>query len=294
MNQNNHNMRKTVTVNNYEFNYEEKGTGEKVILIHGSSSDYRTWENQVNELSKNYHVTSYSRRYHYPNKKIEKGNDYSMKEHVEDLKALIKYFGDTPVHIIGHSYGALMGIELACGNPEIIKSMVLAEPPAIRLFVSNTPKPREILSLLFKRPKTAISIIKLGAKGIDLATKAAKKNDMVSAMQLTGKAILGKSFFNNLTKERKEQALINLSAAELTGSGFLPINSDKLSTIKIPVLLVTGKLSPKVFSNLSDRLMELISGVKRIAISKASHIMHEDNYAEYISKVASFLKENEK
>jgi pimeloyl-ACP methyl ester carboxylesterase len=285
-------MRKTVSINNYEFNYVEKGTGEKVILIHGSSSDYRTWENQINVLSKDYHVISYSRRYHYPNKRIERGNDYSMKEHVEDLKGLINYFGNTPVNIIGHSYGALIGIELACTNPEIIKKMILAEPPAIRLFVSNTPKPREILSLLFKRPKTAISIIKLGAIGIDPATKAAQKDDMVSAMQLTGKAILGKQFFNNLSEKRKEQALINLTAAELTGSGFLPLNPEKLKQIDIPILLVTGEKSPKVFGNLADRLEELFLNVKRVEILNASHIMHEDNFNEYNSKITSFLKEN--
>ena len=285
-------MKKTVSVNNYEFNYEEKGSGEKIILIHGSSSDYRTWENQINVLSKNYHVIAYSRRYHYPNKKIEAGNDYSMKEHVEDLRAFINYFGNTPVIIIGHSYGALMGIELACTNPEIIKKIILAEPPAIRLFVSNTPKPGEIISLLIKRPKTAISIIKLGATGIDPATKAAQKKDMVSAMQLTAKAILGKKFFNNLSEKRKEQALINLTAAELTGSGFLPLNPEKLKQIDLPVLLVTGEKSPKVFGNLADRLEELFINVKRVEISNASHIMHEDNFSEYNSNILMFLKES--
>ncbi len=285
-------MSKSLYINDYEFTYEEKGTGEKVFLIHGSSSDYRTWDKQIEFLSKEYHVIAYSRRYHYPNKKIDEHADYSMREHVEDLKEIIKYFGNTPVNLIGHSYGALLCIELACINPELIKSMVLAEPPAIRLFVSNTPKPKEILSLLLKRPRTALSIIKLGATGIDPAAKAAGKNDMVSAMELTGKAILGKSFFNNLTKERRDQALINLSAAELTGSGFLPIDSDKLRGTKFPVLLVNGKLSPKVFSNLSDRIEELISGVKRVTISNSSHIMHEDNFEEYNSRIISFLKEN--
>ena len=286
-------MRKSIAINNYEFSYVEKGKGEKVLLVHGSSSDFRTWKNQIDSLSKKYHVIAYSRRYHFPNKIIEEGNDYSMKQHVEDLRAFIGYFGNTPINIIGHSYGALLGIELACTNPELINSLVLAEPPAIRLFVSNNPKPAEILSLLFKRPRTAISIIKLGATGIDPAKKAAQNNDMVSAMQLTGKAILGKGFFNNLTKERKEQALINLTTAELNGSGFLPINTDKLKRVKFPVLIVTGELSPKVFSNLSDRIEELISDVERIKISNSSHIMHEDNFEEYNYKIASFLKTNE-
>jgi pimeloyl-ACP methyl ester carboxylesterase len=285
-------MEKTIIINNYEFHYEEKGSGEKLILIHGSASDRRTWSKQMDAFCKNYHVIAYSRRYHWPSKKIKEGDDYSMKQHVEDLTEAIKYFADQPVNLIGHSYGALMAIELACKHPEFIKKMVLAEPPAIRLFVSNVPTPSELLKLLFKRPKTALSIIKLGITGLGPATKAAQNGNMEEAMKLFGNAALGKESFNNMTDERREQALVNLTKAEFTGTGFLPLDLEKLKKIHISTLLLTGENSPKVFNNLAYRLADLLPIVKRAEVPNSSHIMHEDNFESYNSLVLSFLNKN--
>jgi pimeloyl-ACP methyl ester carboxylesterase len=287
-------MGKTITINNYDFNFEERGRGEKILLIHGSASDRRTWRKQIEAFGNDYHVIAYSRRYHWPNKKIHEGDDYSMTQHVEDLKEIIKYFGGEPVNLIGHSYGALMGIELACNHPELIRKLVLAEPPAIRLFVSNVPTPTELLKLMFKRPKTAMSIIKLGVTGLGPATKVARTGDMKKAIQLFGKAALGKDAFNNMSDERRKQVFENLTATEFTGSGFLPLDSKAINAIQIPILLLTGEFSPKVFSNLADRLEELLPNVQRSEIAKSSHIMHEDNYENYNSKTMTFFKKNER
>lgn len=42
----------------------ESGGGDAVILVHGSVSDCRTWEEQQTRLSRAFRVLAYSRRYH--------------------------------------------------------------------------------------------------------------------------------------------------------------------------------------------------------------------------------------
>ena len=76
---------------------------------------------------------------------------------------------------------------LAVKEPELVRTLVLAEPPVITLFVSNTPKPLELLKLLATRPRTAIAIMKFGAKGIAPATAAAKRDEAKKAMRLFGR-----------------------------------------------------------------------------------------------------------
>ncbi len=279
----------TLSLNKYEFNYVEKGSGEKIIFIHGSASDRRTWNKTIDTLAEDYQTIAYSRRYHWPNKKINNGADYSMQQHVDDLKAIIQFLGDEPVNLVGHSYGALMAIELACHHPELIHKMILSEPPAIRLFVSNIPKPSELLRLLFNKPKTALSIIKLGATGLGPATKAAEAGDMEKAMRLFGKAALGKRTFKNMSAERREQALVNLTTAEFTGSGFLSLDAEELEAIQIPTLLLNGALSPKIYHHLADSLGELLPNLQRTTITKASHIIHEDNLGAYCTALRNFL-----
>jgi pimeloyl-ACP methyl ester carboxylesterase len=218
--------------------------------------------------------------------------DYSMKQHVEDLEAFLKFLGNKPVHLVGHSYGAFVSLLFAIKNPALIRTLVLAEPPVITLYVSNVPKPKEMLKLFLTKPKLASAIMKFGIKGIVPATKALKKKDMDKALDIFGKATLGVDTYLNLSESRLSQARNNLIKAELLGSGFPPLDKNKINNLKLPTLLVSGKNSPRLFHFLLDELQELISHSERITIPDASHIMHEDNTANYNIALLSFLKKN--
>lgn len=278
-------------LNGYKFEYVEKGTGEPVVLVHGSASDYRTWKKPLEELSKHYRTIAYSRRYHWPNEKISEGQDYSMLQHVDDLEALLQSL-DQPAHLIGHSYGGFVCLLLAIRNPQLVRTLVLAEPPVVTLHISNKPKPGELLKVLFSRPRTALAIIKFGAKGISPATAAAKQDNMEKALDIFGKATLGVDTFNNLSSERLQQSRDNLIKAEFLGSGLAPLDRQKVRNIKMPVLLLKGEKSPKLFRYLLDELNELIPHAEREEIPGASHIMHDDNLDYYNSVVLSFLEQH--
>lgn len=279
----------SIRTNNISLEYSEYGNGEPLVLVHGSNSDYRTWQDQINEFSNHFRTISYSRRYHWPNERIPKGADYMMSEHVEDLEILLQKLDAVPAHLIGHSYGAFLCLLLAIKNPSLIQTMVLAEPPVLTLFVSNTPKPLELFSLFLRRPLTAIAILRLGMKGIEPAKTAAKRGDIEEVSGLMGRAILGDEFYNQLSESRREQVRVNTIKAELLGSGFAPLGPEELRKIEIPTLLVNGEKSPKVFHRLLDRLEELLPHTKRVQIPNASHIMHEDNSEAYNKDVMSFL-----
>jgi pimeloyl-ACP methyl ester carboxylesterase len=278
-------------IDDYVFKFIEKGIGDTVVFVHGSVSDYRTWQNQQDEFSKSYHTISFSRRFHWPNQQIPDQMDYSMHQHVNDLEELLKK-QNKPVNLIGHSYGAFICLLLAMKSPELIKSLILSEPPVITLYVSNTPKPLEILKLLFSRPRTAFALIKLGATGIEPATKEIKRNNVKKAVEIFGKATLGEDTYANLSELRMAQVYDNVIKAEFIGTGFPPIDESEIREIKVPTLLISGSKSPKIFHFLLDKLMELIPNSKRSVIEGASHISHEDNPKEYNKIVLSFIEES--
>jgi pimeloyl-ACP methyl ester carboxylesterase len=277
-------------INDYKFNYIENGNGGNLVFVHGSASDYRTWDKQLEYFGEYYHSIAYSRRYHWPNEQILDNEDYSMAKHVEDLEVFLKFIGNKPIHLVGHSYGALLCILLAIKNSELIHTLTLGEPPAVALYVSNIPKPKEILKLLFSKPKLALGIIKFGAKGIAPTTTAFIQNDMDKALDIFGKATLGVKTFLNLSKSRLEQARANLFKAELLGSGFLPLEENKIQNIKLPTLLISGQNSPKLWQHLLIELNKLIPNSELKIIPEASHIMHEDNVLDYNTTVLTFLK----
>lgn len=281
-------------LNNYKFNYVKNGNGENLLLVHGSASDYRTWNKQRKKLGNYYNTIAYSRRYHWPNEKIHAKEDYDMAQHVEDLEGFLKFLSNDPVHLIGHSYGALVCLLLAIRDSKQIRSLTLAEPPAVALYVSNSPRPTEILKLLFSKPKLALAIVKFGSKGISPATKALKQGNLEKALEVFGKATLGANAYLSLSESRLKQARDNFIKAELLGSGFLPLNKKKIESIKLPTLLVYGEKSPLLWQYLLDELENLIPHSEKVMIPEASHIMHEDNASNFNSIVLSFLNRNEK
>jgi pimeloyl-ACP methyl ester carboxylesterase len=281
-----------LNVSGASLEFVERGQDEKIVLVHGSASDYRTWQAQLDEFGKNFRAIAYSRRYHWPNDPIPENADYSMLEHVDDLQGVLRYTGTEPVHLVGHSYGALVCLLLACRKPGLIQTLVLAEPPAITLFVSSKPRPIELLSLLVKRPRTAMSIIKFGARGVAPATAAIKKGDREKALSIFGPASIGLETFRNLSEARLKQVRDNLIKAEFTGSGYTPLDDNQMRNVRIPTLLLNAHNSPKLYHHLVDRLEELLPDTERLVIPGASHLMHEDNPSAFNEEVLSFIKKH--
>lgn len=279
-----------IRINNVSLRYSERGEGEPVVFVHGSASDHRTWRIQHERFAKSFRAVIYSRRHHWPNDPIPDDANYSMAEHVDDLAALLRELNATPAHLVGHSYGALVCLLLAVREPLSIRNLVLAEPPAVTLFVTIPPRPGEILRLLIRRPKLAASIIKFAAGGMRPAMAAAKRNDTDGALRAFGRAILGKESFAKLSKARLEQARANLIRSELFGSGYPTMDEEKIGAVRTPTLLITRRESPRLFHRLTDRIQQLLPHARRAEIPDASHIMHEDNPTIYNREVLSFLQ----
>src|ERR1700730_9275458 len=112
--------------------YVEQGTGTPLIFVHGSLSDGGYWADQIGPFAKHYRAIAYSRRYNYPNvNPVRRG--YSAVVDAEDLAAFIHTLHLGKVVVIGHSYGALTALFLAAKHPDLVRALVVAEPPAISL-----------------------------------------------------------------------------------------------------------------------------------------------------------------
>ena len=96
---------KTIEVNGYDMAYQEIGSGIPLVLVHGSLTDYRTWDAQVPDFSKAYRTISVSLRHYYPEKWNGIGDDFSIIQHASDVAALIKNLNLGKVHLLGHSRG---------------------------------------------------------------------------------------------------------------------------------------------------------------------------------------------
>jgi len=281
---------KAVSVNGVTLAYREQGVGEPVVLVHGGS-DLRIWEHQEAAVAYAFRSIAYSRRYARPNADIEPGIDDQMLPHVEDLAALLNALRAAPAHLVGHSWGGFVALLTAVRHRNLVRSLVLVEPPVISLFVSTPPKPIEILQLLVTRPSLAASIIKFGITAIGPAQQAFRRCDDEAALQAFSAGVLGRDAFANMSPERQQQLRDNekVIRAQLLGAGFPALTDKEVRNVDLPVMLVVGKNSPPLFHHLSRRLQELLPRSELVTIANASHIVQDDNPTAFNEALLTFL-----
>ena len=279
-----------IEINGVQLSYRETGDGEPLILVHGSQSDARTWDHLVDRFGEHYRTIVYSRRYHWPNPPIPEGADYAMGQQVDDLEGLVVELGAQSAHVVGHSYGAYLALLLALKNPTLVRSLVLAEPPVLPLFVSAPPSVGELLKLFLRRPRVAMSVAWFGSRGMGPALAAFRRGDEERGLEIFSRAVLGSGAFDALSEDRLEQVRANLIVAEFLGSGFAPITDGEVAQVGQPTLLVESERGPKLFKHLLEHLEKLIGRSERVRIPEASHIMHEDNPEAFYQSIVSFLR----
>ena len=247
---------KTVSVNGVTLAYREQGAGEPVVLVHGAS-DLRIWDHQEAAVADAFRCIAYSRRYARPNADIEPGVDDQMLPHVEDLAALLNALGAAPAHLVGHSWGGFVALLTAIRHRNLVRSLVLVEPPVISLFVSTPPRPAEILRLLVTRPSLAASVIKFGITAIGPAQQALRRGDDDAAVQAFSAGVLGRDAFANMPPERGDSSCATIKRSFGHSSwapGFPALTDQDVRSIDLPVMLVAGADSPRLFHQLSRRL----------------------------------------
>lgn len=256
---------KNIEINGRQLHYIEQGDGQQtVIFIHGGLDDYRCWQFQVDSFSKKYRAISYSRRFAYPNKWISNvAQDNTIEDNAKDLAELIRKLDIAPAHLVGASYGAYIALYCASKDPELVKTMVLNEPP--------------ILSFLAKSPiKEDIELLQRFRTHVQSPTQdASKRGDFKKATQIAIDAIMEvENFFDQLPEEGKQFLIDNAETleSELQSSMSTSFTTEDVKQITtIPTLLVKGELSPKYFLRIVDILSDNMPNTEEIVIPDVRH-----------------------
>jgi pimeloyl-ACP methyl ester carboxylesterase len=115
------------TVNGVELEYEVAGDGEPVLLLHGGLlADENTSLVREPALTDRYKVINYHRRGFAGSEHPD--GQAQISDQVADARALLAELGVERVHVIGHSLGGVIGVQLTLDDPEKVQSLALLEP----------------------------------------------------------------------------------------------------------------------------------------------------------------------
>lgn len=127
-------------VNGVELEYEVKGSGEGVLLLHGGLlPDENTPLMSEPVLVDSYRVLNYHRRGFAGSEHPE--GKATIEDQVADARALMAEVGLERVHVVGHSLGGVIGVQLTLENPEMVHSLALLEPALMGAFAKSQASP---------------------------------------------------------------------------------------------------------------------------------------------------------
>jgi len=142
---------KFIDANGINIYYETTGTGDTVLLLHGNSMSISSFNKQIPELSKHFHVISMDSR--GQGNSSNNGSKITYELMAEDVNEFMNKLGLKKVNILGWSDGGNIGLILSMKHPDKVKKLATM---GANLFNDNTSILEKINSDLRKQRKVYV------------------------------------------------------------------------------------------------------------------------------------------
>jgi non-heme chloroperoxidase len=274
---------KKVKINDAEINYIDTGAGLPVVFVHGAMEDYRTWVPQIDSFSKKFRVIDYSRRFNYPNKNTKEIKNFSAQTEASDLAKLIILLKLPPVHLVGHSFGALVALLLAIKYPQLVQSLTLSEPPVMS-WLPGLPGGKKLYidynNNLWKPVKHDF-----------------EQNDTAAVMRHTIIYFYGSDITKDIPPEDWKQLIENLAewrAIAYSTDASPAVSKQAVQNLKVPVLLLSAGQTMSVLKLTNAELKRLLPNAQSFQLTEGTHDYWVTNPKQMGDALMNFLQSIQK
>ena len=266
----------TSTINAVELYYEIRGTGDFLVLTHGSWTDGTSWGPAVNMLAERYRVVVWDRRGH---SRSQAGDGPgSRAEDAADLAGLIEQVSGEPVHVAGNSYGANVTLTLLTERPELVATAAVHEPPLFGLLEGTRDQAlANELSVLDADLAVVSNLISSG-------------NHRDAAEYFIEHVALGPGTWDGLAEAFRVVLEVNAPTYldELADETALLIDTAALAKTRVPLLLTHGTESPELFPAVITELAQLVPAARVEVLEGAGHIPHATHPENWVARLVAF------
>ena len=113
---------KYLPINGAKIYYEEYGTGEPLLIIHGNNGSIESMENQIEYFRNKYRVIVADNRGH--GKSELKTDSLTYVQITKDWEAIVNYLKLDSINIVGWSDGGIIGLKMGISGKSKIKKIV--------------------------------------------------------------------------------------------------------------------------------------------------------------------------
>ena len=249
---------------------EDRGAGEPVVLIHaGVCADWFRGLRDEPALAGAYRVISYHRAGYAGSDRVD--GPFSIGQQAEQCRSLLRHLGIVRAHVVGHSSGAAIALQLALDHPDAVHSLALLE--------------------------TALLAVPSGPFAGD-AVRAFQAGDRAAAVDLWMRGVCGPDYRTVMDRvlpgavDRAVADAPTFFGQELPAIREWTFDRSLAERITRPVLLVLGARSGEVspsFGRRHDLLLGWLPRAEPFVLPDANHLLHVQNPAGMADGLARFL-----
>ncbi len=177
-----------------------------------------------------YRVIAYTRRHFHGSEDAASRHPPSVTAGADDLIAVIERLALTPAHLVGCSYGAFTALLAAVKRPELVRTLVLGEPPVGR---AAGPAWDRFVSTAFEPARASI-----------------RAGDLERGLRTFIDGVTGPGGFDKLPPPVRRMMLDNASTLAIEAAPLEVFAEAEAARVTMPVLLVTGEHSPPIFGQI--------------------------------------------
>ena len=201
---------------------------------------------------------------------------YTASLHAADLAGLIEKLDLGPAHLVTSSFGGCVALALAVARPELVRSLVLAEPPLMP-WLEHIPGGAPLAEAFY-------------ADAWLPAQRAFREGDSERGVRLFLDGVIGRGpstslrtgAFDRLSPSGQRMILDNaaeMRAETLSPDIFPALTCADVAALDRPVLLLNGELSPRLFHLINAELARCLPRATQAVIPQTSHAIHVGNPA---------------
>ncbi|CAN5203494.1 alpha/beta hydrolase [soil metagenome] len=261
----------TATVNGVALHYDERGDGPPVLFLHGTGASSFIWERSIGQLPPGHRLITYDRRgFGESRGSLARG----LRDHVEDATALLRELAATPAAVVKKSGGAPIAFRLASQHPELVRTLVIAEPAyqvALHPSLSVSRAMAKALArwILLRDPEGAA----------------------VGYYRWTTRFTTGGNAYDGYPKEWRSTAVRHARATLREVLQLIPPSprATAVRGLSCPTTLLIGDISEPVFRRTTKRVHRLMPHARLVEVSDTSHLIPADQPAAFAKAVSDAL-----
>jgi pimeloyl-ACP methyl ester carboxylesterase len=263
-----------VALEGVELEYEVRGAGEPVVLIHaGVCADFFKPLMEEPTLADQYRLIRYHRVGYAGSSRLT--GPVSIAQQAAHCRSLIRHLGIERAHLVGHSSSAMMALQLALDAPEVVHTLALLD--------AARPAPQSEVQIAFVKAVVQPAMQLYGAgdkvRAVDTWMQGTCGPDYRAALE---QAL--PSAFNQAVADADTFFGQELPAVQQWSFG-----REEARRITQPVLAVLGAKSNPTFHERRELLLAWLPNVESFILPEATHLLQVQNPRGMAEALAAFF-----